>query len=62
MQSGRQITAVPEKWLPDIHKARFLSGEEKPEILVCDYIASMSDNYAMHLYTDIFIPKRWSIM
>ncbi len=52
----------PEKWLPDIHKARLLSGEEKPEILVCDYIASMSDNYAMQLYTDIFIPKRWSIM
>ncbi|HHZ06564.1 MAG TPA: deoxyguanosinetriphosphate triphosphohydrolase [Clostridiales bacterium] len=26
---------------------------------VCDYIAGMSDQYAIHLYQNLFIPKNW---
>ncbi len=35
-------------------------GEEKKRV-VCDFIACMSDNYAVNLYKDIMIPKSWSI-
>lgn len=26
---------------------------------VCDYIAGMTDSYALHLYREVFIPKSW---
>ena len=52
----------PEKYLPALSLEKLVRGEEKSEILVCDYIASMSDNYAMQLFTDLFIPKRWTVM
>ena len=26
---------------------------------VCDYIAGMTDQYAIHIYKDIFVPKNW---
>ena len=26
---------------------------------VCDYISGMSDNYAVELYSELFIPKSW---
>ena len=52
----------PERFLTPLLKERLVTGEEKPEILVCDHIASMSDNFAMQLFTDLFIPKRWTVM
>ena len=52
----------PERFLTPLLKERLITGEEKTEILVCDHIASMSDNYAMQLFTDLFIPKRWTVM
>jgi dGTPase len=29
---------------------------------VCDFIAGMTDRYALDLYTDIFFPKPWSVL
>ena len=29
---------------------------------VCDFIAGMTDRYALDLYTDIFLPKPWSVL
>ncbi len=29
---------------------------------VCDFIAGMTDRYALDLYTDIFFPKPWSVV
>ena len=26
---------------------------------ICDFISGMSDNYAVKVYTDLFIPKSW---
>ena len=26
---------------------------------VCDYISGMSDEYAVDLYTELFVPKFW---
>lgn len=32
------------------------------EQMVCDFIAGMTDRYALDLYTNIFLPKPWSVM
>lgn len=38
-------------------------GEETPrERMVCDFIAGMTDRYALDLYTNIFLPKPWSVL
>lgn len=34
---------------------------ERNERVVCDFIACMSDRYAVNLYKDIMIPKSWSV-
>ena len=31
------------------------------ERVVCDYIAGMTDHYAVTVYSNIYIPKGWSI-
>jgi dGTPase len=30
--------------------------------LVCDFVAGMTDRYALDLYQDIFLPKPWAVM
>jgi dGTPase len=37
---------------PDTHRER----------KVCDFVAGMTDRYALDLYTDIFFPKPWSVL
>ena len=32
------------------------------EKMVCDFIAGMTDRYALDIYTNIFLPKPWSVM
>lgn len=46
----------PEKLPKD-----FLLGCDKDNIerIVCDYIAGMTDRYAINLYNELFIPKPW---
>lgn len=46
--------------LPDEFKDFIRKGEET-ERAVCDFIAGMSDRYAVNLYKEIMIPKSWSI-
>ncbi len=36
-----------------------IRGEENMARSVCDYIAGMTDNYAVDTYTNLFIPKSW---
>ena len=31
-------------------------------VVVCDYISSMTDRYAVHIFQKIFIPKSWSLL
>ena len=52
----------PERFLLPLFLQRLKDGEDSVSVLVCDQIASMSDNYAINLYEDIFIPKRWTVM
>jgi dGTPase len=34
----------------------------KPHRQVCDFIAGMTDRYALGLYTQIFMPKPWNVL
>ena len=43
--------------LPDDYK--HIMGRFDKHRAVCDYIAGMSDSYAVNLYKDIYIPKGW---
>lgn len=46
--------ALPEDFQPQLS----LDGMERT---VCDYIAGMTDNYAVDKYTQIFIPAGWQV-
>lgn len=47
------------EWLPEEYQMFIAQGETK-EIVICDYIAGMTDNYAVDMANKIFIPKSWS--
>ena len=46
--------ALPEDFQPQMS----MEGMERT---VCDYIAGMTDNYAVDKYTEIFIPSGWNV-
>ena len=46
--------------LQDEYKDLANRGEAK-ERIVCDYIAGMSDDYAIKKIKEIFIPARWDV-
>ena len=45
--------------LPDTYKRFITEFEERPEQVVCDYIAGMSDEYSISKFQEIFVPKAW---
>ena len=47
--------------LPQYSQERIREGKEEKEQAVCDYIAGMTDHYAIETYKEIFIPKFWFI-
>ena len=48
----------PEKLPPDFQPQLSFDGMERT---VCDYIAGMSDKYAMYKYEELFIPAVWKV-
>ena len=52
----KHIDELPEEYL-DMMRER----GEKEERVVCDYIAGMSDIYAIDQFEELFVPKRWNI-
>ena len=50
--------AHPEALPEDFHPQMSFDGLERT---VCDYIAGMTDNYAVDKYSEIFIPTGWQI-
>ncbi len=48
--------ANPKK-LPDLYQV--IASEESTERAVCDYIAGMTDHFAIISYTNIYVPKSW---
>lgn len=49
----------PDK-LPDTYLNELTQGEDKIQV-VCDYIAGMTDRYAIHTYSELFFPTSWKI-
>ena len=43
---------------PEFQEIRVAEGKERA---VCDYIAGMTDAFAVERYLDLFIPKSWSV-
>ena len=46
------------RWEPD--GAEVWSSEKEAHRQVCDFIAGMTDRYAMRIYDQIFLPKAWN--
>ena len=44
---------------PELQRA-VLRGDGKEQI-ICDYIAGMTDNYAVKKFQEIFVPESWKI-
>jgi len=40
---------------------KMLDQGEPPERVVCDYISGMTDQYAIHKFREIYIPKSWDV-
>ncbi len=51
-------TGRPEL-LPDEYRYLMNEKGEAKERVVCDYIAGMTDSYAIHVYKELFVPKAW---
>jgi dGTPase len=49
--------ADPER-LPAEYRA---GGDENPARCVADFVASMTDRYAIECYESVFVPHHWSV-
>jgi dGTPase len=47
--------------LPAEYVAMIEKGSDEKERVVCDFIAGMTDNYAVKTYTELAIPQMWSV-
>ena len=54
-----RILSNSEK-LPDLYLA--VREKEGVDRAVCDYIAGMSDNFAIKFYEELVIPKAWGVI
>lgn len=50
----KHIELLPQEYVDMIHK----DGEDKEQV-VCDYIAGMTDRFAIYCFKQIFIPVAW---
>lgn len=50
--------AHPDQIPAELHTIRDTEGTERA---VCDYIAGMTDNYALDVYQGLFIPRGWAV-
>ncbi len=49
----------PGKLPEDFRRIREMKGSDRA---VCDYIAGMTDSYAISVYEELFIPKGWNVL
>lgn len=63
---GKLVGELYEYYVKDIDRLpseyRQLSLEFGKEIAVCDYIAGMTDSFAIRTFEDLFIPKGWNAL
>ena len=48
--------------LPEEYGKMLKSGEASVERVVCDFIAGMTDRYAVATYQSLTIPRTWSVL
>lgn len=48
----------PDQISPELQPVREAEGAERA---ACDYIAGMTDNFALDVYHDLFIPRGWAV-
>lgn len=53
----KNFDALPEEYIHLVTERG-----EKVESVVCDYIAGMTDQYAIHVYEDLYIPFVWKVV
>ncbi len=63
-KAERVIGLLYQEYINDLSKLplefqEFINSGEDREIVVCDYIAGMTDNYAIECFNELFIPKSW---
>mgnify|MGYP000008671846 FL=1 len=66
-QKAKRIVAeLYFKFLEDetlfVQETGFTSFYDTKERMVCDFIAGMTDRYALNLYQHLFLPKRWMVI
>ena len=66
-QKAKRIVAeLYFKFLEDetlfVQETGFTSSYDTKERMVCDFIAGMTDRYALNLYQRLFLPKRWMVI
>ena len=49
------LEALPEEYRMLINRG------EREERVVCDYIAGMTDQYAMKKFSELYIPRAWQV-
>ena len=54
----RYFVRHPKRLPEDLQQ---IAKEEGTARAVCDYIAGMTDHFAVHLFSEIFIPKSWDM-
>jgi dGTPase len=54
------LASDPERLLPDQVKKKFKDEQYNPRV-ICDFVAGMTDDYAVRLYDKIFSPGKGSI-
>ena len=37
-------------------------GEATGERIVCDYVSSMTDRYAVAIFEEVFVPRSWAVL
>lgn len=66
VRSKKVVSELYYRFLEDEVLFKSEIGECHPDItrerMVCDFIAGMTDRYALNLYEKIFLPKPWVIM
>lgn len=53
----KHVERLPQEYLQLME----VRGEKKSRV-VCDYIAGMSDIYAIDQFEELFVPKRWNVL
>lgn len=60
MQLYRYCIDNPDR-MPEHYWQNFEDAGTEKEQIVCDYIAGMTDNFAVKKYMEIFVPQEWKI-